>query len=72
MSEQKEKWYASMRAKLNTDNEGVRAHMQERGRKGGSPGTGGFAHMSKHDPERLKKLSKEAIEKRWKGAEKSQ
>lgn len=61
---QKEKWYASMRQKYNTDDEGVREIMRARGRVTGLP-TGGFAHMKKNNPERLKQLSKEAIEKRW-------
>lgn len=61
---QKEAWYSSMRKRLNTDDEGVRAYMKELRTKSDMTNSG-FARMKKDDPERLKKISKEAIEKRW-------
>lgn len=66
---QKEAWWASMRKKYDTDDDGVREIMREFRARVKSSNTG-FAHMKKNNPERLKQISKEAIEKRWKDAEK--
>ena len=45
--------------------EAVRDFMREAAHKSSknSAGTGGFAHMAVHDPERLKKISSEAGKK---------
>lgn len=46
--------------------EEVRTFMQQSGLKAARPGTGGFAHMKKNDPDRLKQLSSDAAKKRYK------
>lgn len=47
--------------------ERAREVMRERGAKSArnSKGTGGFAHMKKHSPERLKDASRRGLESRW-------
>lgn len=68
MSEHKEKWMESMKARLDTDEEGVRQFMREARKKGkgNTGGKGGFAHIKEEDPERLTDISRKGANTRWK------
>ena len=59
-----EQWWKSMIAKHGSE-ELVREFMRQASNKSkrNAKGTGGFAHMQTHDPERLRKISAEAGKK---------
>lgn len=58
MTTTSEQWFKTMCKKLGVEtDEEVRQYMALAGGKASHPGTGGFAYMRKHDPERLKKIS---------------
>ena len=65
-SQHQEKWYQAMRKRLGvTTNAEVRAWMKKQGAKAKRTGTGGFKHMQDNDPDKLKKISQEALKTRW-------
>ena len=45
--------------------EAISAYYKEMGMRGKKTGTGGFYALKKNDPERLKEISKKALEKRY-------
>lgn len=60
----KEKWMASMKAKLNTDEAGVREFMRQSGEKAARTGKGGFTWLKANDPDKLKQISNKGIKSR--------
>lgn len=42
-----------------------RQHQREAGKKASRPGTGGFHHLKKTDPDKLHEISQRAHEARW-------
>lgn len=59
MTTNKTNWWVSMIAKYGSE-EAVREFLRQSASKASRPGTGGFAYLKKHDPERLHKISQEA------------
>lgn len=55
--DRRQKWMESMKAKLNTDEEGVREFMRASGAKAKRSSKGGFAYLKEHDPEYLADIS---------------
>lgn len=60
--DRKTKWWTSMISKYGSE-EAVREYMANNGMKAEKTGTGGFAYMKKHDPERLSSISSVAGKK---------
>lgn len=57
--DRKTKWWNAAIEKFGSE-EAVREHMASSAKKASRPGTGGFAYMKQHDPERLVAISKVA------------
>lgn len=54
--DRKTKWWTTAIEKFGSE-EAVREHMAASAKKASRPGTGGFAYLKKHDPEKLRAIS---------------